>query len=215
MADEFPSNSRTQKKEPVVTERPKVEKVVTGRVSVRKKTLGRRFIETFFGSSDAKGVGEYLVQNVVVPMTKDLISDVVIQGIERTLYQGQAPSRGSARSRSNPNYVPYNRYTQGSSPTGMRIEEPRREISRQGRARHDFDELEYPDRPQAEEVLGILDSRIEQYGVVTVADFYEASGVSGHFVDENWGWHDLSTANIVRIRGGGYVIKLPPATDQL
>lgn len=211
--DEFPGNSRTSKRE-LPNERPKVEKVVTGQV--RKKSVGRRIIETFFGSSDAKGVGQYLVENVVVPMTKDLIADVFIQGVERTLYQDNTPGRSSSlRSRSSSNYVPYNRYTQGSGPAGMRIDEPSRQMSRQGRATHNFNELEYNHRHEAEEVLGIMISRIKQYGVVTVADFYEASGVSGQFVDENWGWHDLSEAGIVRIRGGGYVIKLPPATDQL
>lgn len=212
--DEFPGNSRTQKRE-VVSERPKMEQVVTSQVSVRKKPIARRVIETFFGSSDAKGVGQYLVENVVVPMTKDLIADVFIQGIERTLYQGDdRPRSSSARNRSNPNYVPYNRFTQGG-PSGMRIEDHSRQMSRQGRATHNFNELEYTHRHEAEEVLRIMDNRIKQYGVVTVADFYETSGVSGQFVDENWGWHDLGEANIVRIRGGGYVIKLPPATDQL
>lgn len=210
--DEFPPNNGRAKREP--QERKKVEKVVSGDVVRRKKPLGRRIIETFFGSPDARGVAQYLAQDVIVPMTKDLITDVVTQGIERTLY-GEVQSRGSTvRNRSSAGYTPYNRYTSGGGTIRGRQDE-RPAISARGRARHEFDELVFPTKTEAEEVLDRLFLQVEKYGSTTVAEFYEACGQSAHFVDENWGWDDLSTSAIVRVHGGGYVIKFPPTTDSL
>lgn len=208
MTEEFPSNSRNAKKAP--EERPKVERVVTGEVTRRKKSIGRRLGETFFGSDDARGVLQYLAQDVVVPMTKDLITDFITLGVERTLY-GEVRGRGSTvRNRSNSSYVPYNRYTQA----GVQ-EAPQRDISSRGRSQHQFDELVYQSKAEADEVLDELLGTIDKYGVATVADFYQASGVSGQFVDQNHGWLDLSSAGIIRVRGGGFAIKFPPTTDKL
>lgn len=212
MVDEYPSNSHSAKKAPV--ERRKVEKVVSGEVVIRKKPLGRRIVETFFGSDDARGVGEYLVQDVVVPMTRDLVAAFVTAGIERTLYGND--SRGQMSMNRNrvgvgANHTNYSRFSQGVG----RIDNGRPDISSQGRATHQFNELEYPNRFEAATVLDTLVGLINNYGVATVADFYEASGISGQFVDENHGWTDLSSASLRPIRGGKFIIVLPPTTDRL
>lgn len=213
MVDEYPNNSHSAKNPPA--ERRKVEKVVSGDVVRRKKPLGRRFIETFVGSDDARGVGQYLIQDVVVPMTRDLIAAFVTAGIERTLYgnDSRGPVGGMSRTRVGVGvgHTNYSRYSQGPS----RVDNSRPDLSPQGRATHQFDEFEYPNRFEAATVLDTLRGLIDSYGVATVADFYEASGISGQFVDENHGWTDLSAARLQPVRGGKFVLILPPTTDRL
>lgn len=211
MPDEFPSNSRNGKQPPAA--RPKVERVVSGDVVRRKKPLGRRILQTFVGSDDARGVGEYLVQDVLVPMTRDLIAAFVTSGIERTLYgpdsRGQMSTTRNRMSAGN--HTNYSRFSQG----GGRLDSNRPDISPQARSTHNFTEFEYNNRFDAAEVLDTLLKLIDDYGVATVADFYEASGISGQFVDENHGWTDLSEARLRPVRGGKYTIIFPPTTDRL
>lgn len=205
--EEFPSNSRRAKIEPV--EREKVEAVVTGTVVRRKKPLGRRLIETFFGSDDARGVWQYVTEDVLIPAAKDMVTDAITGGVERAIF-GEVRGRGRGpRGGAGGSYVSYNKYSSGGSPIGGRSEAPRRELSRSARSNHNFDELVYQTKPEAEEVLDKLYFLVEKYGVATIADFYEASDVEARFTDQKYGWTDLTGVDVARIRGGGYILTLP------
>lgn len=207
--DEFPDNSHTAKSSsarPDSEERKtRVEKVGTGRAVVRKKPLGKRILETFFGSDDARGVVNYVVQEVVVPMTKDMAMDAISGGVERAIF-GEVRGRGgySSRPSSGGGHVAYNRYSSGGRP-----EADRRDLSDRGRRRHDFGEVVFPSKAEADDVLDELLDALRQNGFVTVADFYDAANIRGQFPDEKWGWEDLSSADVRRARGGGYIIVFP------
>lgn len=191
-------------------EREKVEAVVTGTVVRRKKPLGRRLLETFFGSEDARGVWQYVTEDVLIPAAKDMVTDAITGGVERAIF-GEVRGRGRGpRGGSGGNYVSYNRYSSGGAPIGGgRPDNSRREISRNARASHEFDELVYATKAEAAGVLDKLLFLIDKYGVATVADFYEASDVDARFTDEKYGWSELRDADVVRVRGGGYIITLP------
>lgn len=88
-----------------------------------------------------------------------------------------------------------------------RRDEPRT-VSRQARARHDFDEIILENRVEAEEVLDRLFERIEEYGTATVADLYDLVGMTGDYTDNKYGWTGLATASVSRTKGG-YVLDLP------
>ena len=73
-----------------------------------------------------------------------------------------------------------------------------------------FDIIEpiFATRRDAEEILNYMGDLIDEYGFVTVADFYDLVGVSGNYTDNKYGWTDISNAEIVRVKDG-YMIKLP------
>ena len=73
------------------------------------------------------------------------------------------------------------------------------------------DEITVEDRVEADEVLSIMDELIEQYGIASVADFYELIGIEGKHTDNQYGWKNLSEAKVVRDPDGGWVIKMPRA----
>jgi hypothetical protein len=207
--EEFPGNSRKARVPTEEAEPKKIEKVVTGEVSMRKKPLGKRFLGTFFGG-DAKGVMGYIIQDVLLPATKDAFADAVSQGIERLIFgevrstsrrTGQRPSGSSG-------YVSYNRYASSpTTPPAGRREEPRN-VSRRARGAHDFDEIILATRAEAEEVIDRLFDLVARYEQATVSDLYELVGVSGNFTDEKWGWTDVRGAGVTRIRNG-YLLDLP------
>lgn len=181
-------------------EKPQLEKVISGEVVERKKPLGKRIVESFTGD-DSKSVGHFVLFDVVLPTTKQLISDVVSQGIERLLF-GENAVRTQHRGGYRPNYT-------GSRPSQQRVNnnEPRA-ISQRARATHDFNEIVIASRPEAQKVLDDITAAIEQFDVATVSDLYDLVGITGSFQDDKWGWYDLRGARIVRVREG-YLLDLP------
>jgi hypothetical protein len=85
---------------------------------------------------------------------------------------------------------------------------PERVMSRQARARHNFDEIVLDDRAEAEEVIDRLFDLVSRYESASVADLYELVGLASSHTDHKWGWSDLHGAGVSRIRGG-YLLDLP------
>lgn len=206
--ENYPGNS---KKDRATSSEPKrVDKVVSGEVQFRKKPLGRRILETFFGSADSAGVWGYVVHEVLVPAAKDMVSDAVTGGIERTLYGDVRPR---SRRAGGPSYASYRNYnTISSGPIGARRERDRddrlEEITNRARASNDKGQAIVPTRAEAQEVLDGLYRLIEEYDVATVADLCGLLGVTSQFTDEKYGWLDLRPYDIRRTQGG-YLIDLP------
>lgn len=205
--ENYPSNSHKKKDPADKAEPKKIEKVITGEVVRRKKSLSKRFTETFVGG-DTRGVGAYILFDVMIPAAKDMMADATSQGVERMLF-GEVQSRGhSRRGRSN-GHIAYNRMT-GNDPRGRagRADEPR-SMSRKSRATHDFDEVILDSRVEADEVIERLYDLISQFDEATVEDFYELVGISSSFTDRKWGWMSMQDASVTRTRGGGYLLNLP------
>lgn len=211
---EFPSNAHTQTKvnaarDALDKERPKITAVVTGTAIKQKKSLGSRISEIFTGD-DARSVGNYVVLDVIVPATKNLISDALTTAIERFFF-GDGRSRRPGGAASYGQYTPYNRTTstsRGAPPWGPE-QQTRREMSPRGRATHDFREVLVGDRQEGAMVLDLLQELISMYDIATVADYYEACNVTAEFTDRQWGWTSLDGAQVVRVRDG-YQIQVPP-----
>lgn len=178
--------------------REPITKIVEGSVVTRKQPLLKRFKKTML-AEDAGNVGEYILTDIIIPATKNLIVDMVGQTIERLLF---GTSRGRVRrsplGASLRDQVNYSRISS----------EPRRVMSREARAKHDFNEIVLENRTEAVEVLEALIDRIARYGAVTVADLYDFVGTTGSFADQRWGWTDLTTADVRQVPGG-FLLDLP------
>ena len=75
----------------------------------------------------------------------------------------------------------------------------------------DYDDIIFDNRGDAEAVLSSMEDVIDQYGVVSIADLFDLAEVSNsNYAMNNYGWTDLRTANVVRVRDG-YILKLPRA----
>lgn len=203
--DNFPSNSRRPERS---REEPKkVERVVQGEVVRRKIPLGRRMTQNLIGG-DAQSVWGYMFGEVLVPAARDMISDALTGGIERAIF-GDSGGRHRGHSRGRSGRTDYHSIANNRSRIVNSRDEPRRELSRRARSRHDFDEIVLENRVDAEEVLDRMDAWLDKYDFVSVAEFYELCGVSGQYTDQKYGWTDIRGASIHRVRGG-YLIKMPP-----
>lgn len=175
----------------------KVDKVVKGHVTIKKKSLGRKFVDTFFGE-DVVDVKGYIINDVLIPALKNTIDDVVSDGIKLILF-GEVKGGNSRKGNGRP-YVSYDRaYSKD------RREDCGRASSR---ARYEFGDAILDNRGDAEEILSNLVDIIEDYGAASVADLHDMLGVTGAFTDNYWGWTDLSNATVRRVREG-YLLDLP------
>lgn len=203
--DSFPSNQEPRKSEESEPGKQKLQPVTTSAVQ-RKPSLGRR-IKSALIADDARSIGAYLLEDVIIPTTKTLISDLVTNSIERALY-GESRGRPLSGSRiSTRGYTPYNRVYSSSSRVTPPDDGPgdRRELSREARRSHDFGEIVFTSRAEAYEVLDRLNDQIKNFDVATVGDLFDLAGITATHVDENWGWRTLATAQVRRVRDG-YII---------
>lgn len=193
---DYPSNSY-KSKEGKVEEKVKIEKIVTKGVRKKKKSMMEKAGSAIF-EGDAQNVGSNILWDVIVPAAKSLLSDIVKNGIEMLLYGGSESRDRSYRDRGK-TYVSYERYYD---------REERGRKRPRNRATHDFNDIIFDSRSDAENVLTTLVDILESYDVVSVADFYELVGVESTYTDRNWGWESLGSAYVDRIRDG-YIIHFP------
>jgi hypothetical protein len=199
---EFPPNSESSKKgkpDPKV-----VTPVVKSGAVRRRKSLRKQFSETFVGG-DFRTAVRYVMFDVLLPAARDTIVEAGAQGIEKLIYGDARRSRGATRPYTGDlGHIAYNRIATQNS----RMPGPQRVLSRQARARHNFDEIVLDDRAEAEEVIDRLFDLVSRYESASVADLYELVGLSSSHTDHKWGWSDLHGAGVSRIRGG-YLLDLP------
>jgi hypothetical protein len=189
--ENFPGNSI--RKNP---ERKPVKRVVTGAVRQRKEPI----LDKIFGGETARSVGSYVIWDVLVPAAKSTISDIITTSIELLFYgeKGSSSRSGRIKRDRDRSYISYNSLYDGRSRSTRRDPIKRRD-------RHDFDDIVFETRGDAEHVLTTLIELIDQYELATVEDFYEAVGLPSEYTDGKYGWESLGNVAIKPIRGGWFL----------
>ena len=183
--------------------KPLVQK---GSVTKKKRTVVDKFKDAFLGESE--NLGDYVLYDVLVPAFRDTISDMGFGIIERLFGNGRSRHGRSSnivrdRGRS---YVSYNSTSYDRRGGGR---DDRRELDRNSRARHDFDNIIFTNKWEAEDVLAHLVDLTIEYDEATVMSFYELSNIESDYTDDKYGWTNLRDAYVDRTRDG-YVIVFPP-----
>lgn len=203
--DQFPSNRRQPPSRPR-DEPKKVERVIEGEVVRRKTPISRRLSQNLI-VGNGRSVWGWMLDEVLIPAAQHTFADAIGGGAQRMVFgdsshgSRRGPSRGGP-----PGHTAYNRYTPQSG--RPRFEEPRREMSRRGRANHTFDEIILKSRVEGEEVLDRLDDLINRYESASVAELYKILGIPVEYTDDKWGWLNIQGAGVIHVRNG-YLLNLP------
>jgi hypothetical protein len=200
---DIPGNARKDREarqEKEVEPREPVQKIIEGKVVTRRPPWYKRFGRSLI-ADDAQSMGDWIMVEIILPAVRNLISDTVKGSTDRILY-GTSRARRSGLVGDRPGLR--TRYDRISSDPG----EPRRMLSRESRARHDFDDVVLSTHAEAVDVVEALIARVERYGAASVSDLYELVGVTGSFADQRWGWTDLRDADVRQVRGG-FLLDLP------
>lgn len=194
--EEYKSNSHASKEKEKNGEEKKVKKIISGNARAKKKSEFSKFADVFV-SEDAGNVKSYILMDVLVPAVKKAISDIVTSGIDMLLYGETGVHKRSGTS----SKVSYRSYYDRSN---------RSSSSSRTRNGYSYDDIILDNRGEAEEVLSRMDEIVAAYGTVSVADLYDLVGITGAYTDNKYGWTDIRSASVVRVRDG-YMIKLPRA----
>jgi len=194
----YPNNSHTaRERKPEGSSPPdkKLEKVVSGETKTRKKSEVKKFANIFV-PEDVENVKSYILIDVIVPGIKNAIADAV-----SIMLFGEAGRLGG-------------RNNKGSRASYQRYYDDRRDDRRDyGRPRavsgFDYDDIVFDTRGDAALALDQMESAINQYSLVSVADLYDLAGITCRSYTANkYGWTDLRGAKVVRVRDG-YILELP------
>jgi len=82
-------------------------------------------------------------------------------------------------------------------------------MSREDRQAQRLNVIDIDSRAEAQEVLSQMLQTLDQYDIVTLADFYMMVRITPESTDYGWGWDDLGGAKIVHSRSA-YYLDLPP-----
>lgn len=186
----YRGNSYRERSNQASKEDKKIGKVTTGKVRTKKKSEMSKLKDVFI-AEDVRNVKSYVVLDVLVPAIKKAIYDIVVDGV------GMILGESVAKKRSGSNYVSYRDCSSS-----------RRDSERRKRG-YEIDDVILDSRGEAEEVLDRMDDVLDEYKVVTVSDFYDLVGISDEPIDHKYGWRNIASAEVVRARDGGYMIRLP------
>lgn len=196
-----PADTKNSDKENI--KRQKLAPIVKGPVVQQKPSFWQKAKGALIGESG--NIGEWILYDVLIPSFRNTMADMGC-GIVESIFGAGTSSRGRDygprvirdRGRS---YVSYNDVSRGRG-------SDRREIDRGDRVRHEFSNIIYTRRGEAEDVLAHLVDMTIEYGEATVAAFYELSNIESTYADSNYGWTNLRDAYTEQVRGG-YVIRFP------
>jgi len=175
-----------------------------GRTTPKKQSLSKRFISTFL-CADKEEVKSYLIEEVIIPALKENIADFINCAVSMFLFEevSRRPySRGGRNGQGGTTQTNYGKFYGQKTERLSNFQKPR--------ANHNIEEVYYETKSDASLVLdGMLEILNSDAGQVTVADFYDLSGMSTTFTDNNFGWRELRTARIMGSPSRGYWIELP------
>lgn len=173
-------------------------------MKVRKKT----FIDILVDRASTSTAD--MIRHTIIPGMIDLAHDSASGILDGLFDRGRSTRtvvrrredvirRGSGFRKSDEIKVDYNGIT--SRPTT-------RSISEVGRRNHDFSEIIFESRVEAQDALDRLRLRLEKYDSVSVADLYSIVGIDDNFKDNEWGWENLDGAYVKRYRRD-FILDLP------
>lgn len=205
---DFPPNSEASKRH-IPEDRHQVDKIVSGKVRRKRKSLRKQWGELFI-LGDPKSAINYAIFDIFLPAAKDTTLDVIMGGLE-TLFNGSGGRRRRGSAPPYQQYSPLGRVSYQQQPQQVpynRMSGPQRALSRESRARHNFDEIVLEERNEAQAVIDQLFDLVSQYEQASVADLYYLVGLPATHTDHKWGWTTMHGAGVSRTRNG-FLLDLP------
>lgn len=192
---------KREQQEKAAGEKKKVGKVISGTAKIKKKSEARKFADVFI-AEDASNVKKFVVEDLLIPGVKKLIVSIIKNSAEMIF--GETGDRDRFSTGSRVGYISYDKYA--------RQRDDRRERNTAPRNRFDYDEIIFETRGDAEAARSQMEELIDRYGFCTVADLYDSVQLSAPYTSNKYGWTSLPAicnAEVVRLRDGGYILKLP------
>lgn len=187
---------------------PTEKKEAIAKGEIKKRSEFQKFLDNFV-TEDLPRVKRFLKEEVIEPYVKKALWDAISGAAEMFIFHDDAHRRTDTRSSGYGGaYTTYSsRYGNADRGAPTRSSEM---------SRFDYDTIVFGQRQKAAEVLDQLLSDVEEYGMVTMAAYYEYASLQNNIRSTmyNYGWTDLRTAEVVRAIGSdGWTLRLPKAVS--
>lgn len=195
---DYPGTVNQKKAEQKAASDKRVDKVVKSAVKLKPKSGIQNITGDFF-KEDIKTVVGYVITDIALPKIKELIFEAGKGALFKALWGGDA--RKDSSTRMPIDYVSYRNFSSSSSvsaPVESRSKTPK------------YDEIAFTTRGDAERVLEELKAIQGRYGLVRLADLYEAVGITPEHTYYKFGWMNVMNTRI-ESSPEGYYLKLPRA----
>lgn len=218
---QFPSNSHKDKEAAEEREKKREVKQIV-KAKRKKASLGQKLQRAFIGDeSDADGVVDYILCDILIPAAKNMLFDAVQGGVSMMLF-GEDNGRRRTQSRNNPTYTNYSSYSSSNTRDSRYKSSITIDVSSRRRSPREKiynDDLIFDTRTDAYEVLDSLNDALDDYNEVSLAELYALVGIDSDPTDSTYGWKrypdnttDLDGAAVKPCRDGFRLI-LPPASS--
>lgn len=162
----------------------------------------RKRVSEAFKLTDLSETLDDIVFGEVIPAIKDTIWRMA-SGIVHCLVYGRKAPGGTrySRYRSDGRYTSYDSYYES-----FKNNDERRE------RRKTANVVEYEPfrtRQEAEDILAEMKGHINEYGSISVRQFYRIISEPDNYTMDKYGWYDLSMVTVETGRYGGYILALP------
>ena len=170
------------------------ESKVVAKAKVKEKTFKQKCKEAII-AEDVGDLKEYAVLKVLIPAAKKTIRNLIMNTIDirffgKVLGGGESSSKGGR-------VVDYDRYSRLSrEDDDDYIPRKRSESSSQTLRMDELSNVQFESEDAAVNVLRYLRGAVEEYGMVTVADFLEKADLRANTIHRKWGWYDLDRASV-------------------
>lgn len=172
-------------------------KIIT-KATKMKKPIFTRVGEALFGEGGIRNVFIYIGKEVVLPAVQNIIVDGVTSGINMAVFGESKRTKG-----------PYSgpvRYNDRFNSRAAPVQNGNGYISNIKAANrvNDYVIEKYED---TEEILSRLGEHSKEYGVVSIAEYYDMIGVETTYVDYEYGWtdEDIMKSTIRRVTNGWFI----------
>lgn len=189
---------------------PKPPQIATGQKA--EVGLDKKIRDVFAPAGDAKGLGDYLVYDILRPNFQGLMQNLLHSTIDFIFGNGgrRSYSSGSYRYRDEgePSYRSGRRNYRDSY---SRRDDRDRDYERDHRSRrYDDSTVILESWAKADEVRDMMGEWLDKYHKVSISDLNGFVGISDQdYTDSDWGWFDISDARIRTLRDGRAELSLP------
>ena len=194
---DYSSNSNKSKKE-TGEKQKNLKSVVTKSPTIRKKSGLYRFASRFL-PVDLNDIGRHVFDEYVVPS----IGNTLVDTISYIFNLNRGSSKKNYSGASYRNYYE-GRYTREKDKDD---DPPVRKDTL-----YEYEDFIFDYKQDALAALEEMENVLDEYPSVSIADLYDILDMSNdNYQTNKFGWTDISRAEVIRARGGGYKLKLPRA----
>lgn len=198
----YPSNSiKSRETTAAKKEKPEIVPVVEeGDAKVLEPNFGRKIFNAFFPDATNKPIGSFVLFDLFIPALRNFVGGIMISGGKNITNGYGGEVLGSGRKS-------YDSYYNGRVSYMSNNKQKRSKV-------YDCEHVWYSSLQKAQDVIDRMNTILQEYPVVSVADMKELSKLSQEIMpgDYHLGWSDIHDVKWYSDHGG-YTVVFPPTIE--